>query len=64
MKSALRSRGIWRRQLTEAAVAHEATSNGECCCASKVYLCVTRQTTDRTSNKGVASTIDQIESLS
>jgi hypothetical protein len=24
----------------------------------------TRQTTDRTSNKGVASTIDQIESLS
>jgi hypothetical protein len=63
MRSALRSRDLWRRTLVEIIVAHEPLTDGSCCCGAGGFPCVTRRQLE-VSNRGIARQVETLEGLS
>lgn len=63
MRSALRSRDLWRRTLVEIIVAHEPLTDGSCCCGAGEFPCVTRRQLE-VSNWGIARQVETLEGLS
>lgn len=62
MKSALRSRDLWRATLVRALQVHERTDDGACACGLATYPCPTVATLEETS-QGVARQVEKFLTL-